>query len=74
MRIAQVFVMGGGYDNGPYYGDYKGGSHNPCYSSWPYCESPIGPFDYGPRGDRKGLAHILGSASEGGGILGILAH
>ncbi|MGH3822388.1 MAG: hypothetical protein ACRDRA_06060 [Pseudonocardiaceae bacterium] len=74
MRISQIFAMGAGYDSGPYYSDYEGRSDNPCYSSWPYCESAIGPFDYGPRGDRKGLAHILGSAKEGGGILGILAH
>ncbi|MGH3692839.1 MAG: hypothetical protein ACRDRX_02345 [Pseudonocardiaceae bacterium] len=71
MRISDVFAMGGGFNDDPYYGDYKFSSDNPCYSSWPYCESPRGPFYYGPRGDRQGLAHILGSSRDGGGLLGI---
>jgi hypothetical protein len=78
MRISQIFAMGGGYghDDGPYYNDFEGRSNNPCYASFPdprgACVSPIGPFDYGRRGDRKGLAHILGS-SRGGGLFGIFA-
>jgi hypothetical protein len=72
MRISDVFAMGGGFNDDPYYDDYHFSSDNPCYSSWPYCESPRGPFYYGPRGDRQGLAHILGSPRDGGGILGIL--
>lgn len=75
MRISQVFAMGADYGDGPYYSDFYGDSDNPCYSGYYYCERPVdGPNFYGPRGERKGLAHILGSAKEGGGILGIFAH
>jgi hypothetical protein len=72
MRISDVFTMGGGYgDDDVYYNDYQGHSDNPCYSGDHFCKRPYGPFYYGPRGDRKGLAQILGSSTEGGGILGI---
>lgn len=66
--------MGADYGDGAYYSDFEGDSDNPCYDGGYGCVRPVGPFDYGPRGDRKGLAHILGSSKEGGGILGIFAH
>lgn len=75
MRISDVFAMGGGFGDDPYYNDYEGRTNNPCYASFPdprgACVSPVGPFNYGRRGDRQGLAHILGSSRDGGGILGI---
>lgn len=69
MRISDVFVMGGGHDDGtvdPFYIDPYA-----CYSSEHYCERLTGPFNYPARGDRQGLAHILGSPKDGGGLLGI---
>lgn len=75
MRISQVFAMGAGYGDDAYYSDFDGYNDNPCYNSYDYCVRPVdGPNFYGPRGERKGLAHILGSSKEGGGILGIFAH
>jgi hypothetical protein len=79
MRISDVFTLGGGYgqDGGYYNNDSNSySSDNPCYGDRSYggCERPIGPFNYGPRGDRKGLAHILGSPRDGGGLLGIFHH
>lgn len=75
MRISDVFTLGGGYGNDDgYYSQYDYSSDNPCYSGYHYCERPTGPFYYGTRGDRKGLAHILGSSRDGAGILGIFHH
>jgi hypothetical protein len=71
MRISDVFAMGGGNDDDFYYDDYKGYSDNPCYKKDNYCIRPVGPFNYGPRYNRRGFAHILGSSTEGGGLLGI---
>ncbi|HET9257906.1 MAG TPA: hypothetical protein VFO16_22270 [Pseudonocardiaceae bacterium] len=70
MRISDVFAMGGHGGDDSYYDDYEGATDNPCYNRKQFCIRPTGPFNYGPRGDRKGLAHILGSV-EGGGLLGI---
>jgi hypothetical protein len=77
MRIADVFTLGGGYghDGGYYNNDSNSySSDNPCYSGNHGCERAVGPFNYGPRGDRKGLAHILGSPRDGAGLLGIFHH
>ena len=76
MRIADVFTMGGGYghDGGYYNNDSNSySSDNPCYRDHG-CVRAVGPFDYGPRGDRKGLAEILGSPRDGAGLLGIFHH
>lgn len=74
MRIADVFTLGGGYgQDGAYYNNDSNSysSDNPCYQGNSGCERPVGPFNYGPRGDRKGLAEILGSPRDGAGLLGI---
>lgn len=71
MRIADVFVMGYGY------GDF-GYGHSHGRAGRTACESRVGHFkgcipNDDPRNTRTGLAHILGSPSDGSGILGILS-
>lgn len=64
MRISEVFAMGGGYGqrNASYYSGGCGGSS---------CDFSSGKVTE-PRYTRRGLAHILGSPADGGGLLGIL--
>ena len=68
MRIAEVFTMGYGYGQGS--DGYRAGETA--------CESRVGRFEGcipndDPRNTRTGLAHILGSRSDGSGVLGIFS-